>query len=587
MEIRLTSQMKITAHVVSVILLLIISTLQPSTAHSANYAIACSDRENVSTCSLSGSGGLSENFANTLQDMLRIAANDSNQTAELCQQNSATNYTCNVGSVQLFCDINTQAETASCNLGQNTPLQDVLNIECGTNGGDGAACNVIATPANVRNALLNDAPDSTIGIESAFLAGCAAQTGNSAFQQACAPILAAVQSGDPAQIAAANATMLVIANLNAEEAIEQTHQTAQASISHVNRRLSALRSGQTDTSRVDATALQIFDGNKWVRVGEMLAENHSDTITDISPPGFSDTLENFGRVGFFVDGSIISAEHLNNEVEFGSDLATQLVTWGFDYSFNERVVGGLAFSAGNTNIDYKANRGDLSDLGFLMMAYTGTYFNNFYLDASLGLGGNDYSQTRQLVCSSSCVPALQNMNQRAISKYSGTQTTFNISGGYDWSHNALSITPFAQLLTVRVNIDSYRETMSDPNGIGAGFALEMAESSYDTATLSIGAKVRYVKSLPNGIIIPHGSLALYQIMDNEAALIEGSFVGNVSTLDTFETASKPVDDSYLIINFGGLFQMANGISVFGDTRIIAGNEDLNQFQITVGGRWEL
>lgn len=564
--------------------LLSILTLSVGAANAANYTISCDDREDASSCSVTGSGGLNDDFAETLQDLLRIANGDANQVTDFCTPGDGQdNYICDVNQVRLFCNVNATLETASCNLGSQPPLQDLLDVDCNTEG-EGAVCNVEANPDTAREALQDDAPEATLNVESALLAGCAAQTGSDAFQRDCAAILAAVQAGD---VAAANATMEAIAHLNAEEAVEQAQIAARASLGHVFSRLGRLRNNQVSQTDVDTSALQIFDGNKWVRPGEMLAENHSDTVIDVSPDISEATFESFGRIGFFIDGSILGAEHQDNAVERGSEIATQLLTWGFDYRFNERLVGGLAFSAGNTGIDYNANRGDLNDLSFMLLAYGGTYYNNFYFDGSLGLGGNDYSQTRRLVCNASCVAALQGMNQTASSEFSGRQTTLSLAAGYDWVRNALSITPYAQLLAVDSSINGYRETMSNPGGIGGGLALDISDVNYDTSSLSFGTKVQYVLNQDWGVFVPHGGLQVFKILDNEPAVIEGSFVGDISDLNNFRVASRPIDDSYFVLNFGGLFQLANGVSAFGDLRIIAGNDDLDQFQLTAGARWEL
>lgn len=574
---------KILANLSLFIFVLLIAAQSP-TVSAADYQINCTDRNDASSCTVTGSGGLSENFANTLQELVDIAT-DGGDAGQSCTETSPDNFLCNIGNendpdseVTMQCSVNQAVDTASCRLGQG-PLENTLTVNCSAEG-EGASCDIVSDPGQILGILDDGTPQTTVGLASALLAGCSAQTGSNEFQSSCAPILAAVQAGD---VDAANATLEAIAPLNAEEAIEHTFFTTQATLSHVNRRLARLRNGWNRNDAVDASGLRIFDGRQWLKSGELLADN-SDTVTDVSPPTVFD---NFGRLGFFLDGSLLSAEHQRNQLERGSDIGAQLLTWGFDYRFTEQAVGGLAFSTASSAIDYNSNRGDVSDLGFLLLAYGGTYINNFYLDGSIGIGGNDYEQTRRLICDARCVPALQGLNQRANSRFGGTQTTFSVAAGYDWFRNQLSVSPFAQLHAIRVDIDSYRETISNPDAVGAGFALDIDDTSYSTASLSLGTKVQYVVPQDWGVFIPHGAFELYKLLDDEAAVIEGSFVGDIADEDVFSVASSQVDDSYFVLSFGGLFQMANGVNAFGNARIIAGNDDLDQLQFTVGARWEL
>ena len=567
-------------------LAMLVFILLPNISYSVNYTISCADINSSDSCSITGEGSFNENLAGIVQELVEVLDSGIEPNDVCFAGEGANEYTCNINDnnppLQLDCLEDTDAMT--CKISGVPDAFFAMNCSA---EGDGGQCTVAS--ASDDQVVVQAVED--LGIPQAFtsyavelLLGCAALGGTDAFRNDCDALLGAIAAGDNDSV---NATLAEVIPTNSDNALDGAVHTVGVQLSHIRNRLTRLRQGTAGSS--DVSALQFYDGQQWLRVGQLVAGNDissgnvssAQTMNDASP---LDASPGFSRTGFFIDGSLVMSEQDATNKENAAEVDSQMLTLGIDYRFRDNLIGGLAFSISASEADYGNDRGELEDLGFLLLAYGSYYLENWYVDASIGMGGNDYDQTRHLVCDASCV---QEFDQSAESDFSGKHTTLMLSSGYSWTRHAWTISPYIQLASVSVDIDAYRETMSDTAGPGAGFALDIDDQDKDSLTFSIGSQLSYAMSQDWGVFMPHIDLQFYNELDDDDVFVQGRFVGNVGVDDDFQLVSNAVDTSYYIVGIGGVFQFKNGDTTFLDVKSMQGNDNVDQLQATVGWRWEL
>ena len=576
-----------------------LATLVAHQAQSAQYSIGCEDIDNPATCSLDGVSSIEGGFVEVIQELVETI--QGGNTSDACEfvtgRDDDANYLCSVGGstdnpLLLACNVREGDEgeplgSARCNI---DGLEDAFFLMgCNEQENNGGSCTISTDEeaiAGIVSTTLTNLRPALLDFGTNLIAGCALRAGTEDFQRDCDTILASL-SDDPDAV---TQTLEKIAPLNATDVLDSTFYTTGIQISHVTTRLARLRMAQRtkkekkdkdeEEGNLDASQLKFFDGQQWVKVGDMLASNDSGTMSDVSPPS---TFDDFSRVGFFIDGAIVSSEKGDSDEENGADLGTQLLTWGVDYRFSSQLIGGVAFSAASSEVDFSNNRGDLEDTGYMVMAYGSFYRDNWFVDASVGLGGDDYDQTRVLNCDSSCT---QVFNQKANARFSGEQLAMALNAGYNWYKEAWGVMPYAQLSSVNIDIDSYRETMSNPEDAGSGYALEMETQNKESLSLTLGTQVTYVSSQSWGVWIPYADVQIFKEFNDDPQVVEGRFVGNLAA-GNFTINSNETDTDYYLLGVGSTFQLKRGSSAFVNIQTMQGNDNLDQVYFTAGWRWEI
>ncbi len=537
---------------------------------------ACTDVDDTSTCSFDDDAAVSDGLVNLAEDLFD-AIDEQESSNGLCNREGDI-ATCTINDLDLLCviedDVEGQPKTASCRINGGGLPPTAFSVDCAQNPDNSGACNLKSSAEAIRQALGFVQNPQFKSVAENLLVGCARRGGTRAFQQDCDTVLAAVSDGNQAGVLA---TLDAITPLNGDNVVDSSRFALNSQLGHASQRLSRLRAG---AEGVDLGSLQFFDGQQWLRAGDLLAANNT-TMNDAADSGWISN--EFGRLGFFIDGTLITSEQDSTLDENGAEADAQVLTLGADYHFGEHFIGGLAFSAGFAATDYGRNRGELDTTSFLLMAYGSYYRGQWYVDATLALGGDSYEQQRRLSCDSSCVQAF---SQTAKADFNGNQIAFTLGTGYEWAIGGLSVTPYVQLASATLDVDGYRESMSDPGGPGAGFALDIGAQEKDLLTLSVGSQFRYVFSQDWGLIIPHLGLEYLTELDDDDSVVNGSFVGNIASDDEFTLTTNALDDSYFTVSAGLSFQFRYS-AAFIDIKSWQGNDEVDLLQFTVGWRWEL
>lgn len=570
--------------------LLAMFALSGSIAHATTATIDCQGigSENPQ-CTLSGN--TSEGFVSIIQDVLDSVQN--RQTSQgVCvrdfgQDQQSTTFTCSlpvsgqdVPPLTLTCN-DVTGETingANCTLG-DLPA-DFFSLDCTTGDGTGT-CTISSNEDNVRNSLLAAGVSrNAASVGANMFAGCALRSGYidgvpTDFQRDCDAVMGLLTNGQNTEAAA---LLEEITPHNVDVAIDTTAQMISQQIDGIAGRLSRLRQNQRG---LDVAGLQFFDGLQWISVGGLMASNDPVNADAPAVVSFADT-----RLGVFIDGALLSGsqDEDNGKLEGDTDYDGQNVTLGIDYRISDALIAGVAYSLSFTSTDFSGDRGTLDANGYTLMGYTTYYKDAWYVEGTLALGSDRYEQDRRMRCDVATCGI--DFDVLASSEYYGDQTALSLSGGYAFTFDALTVTPNVQWSQMNIDTDSYRET-TDDTGVGSGFLLEMDDQSRDHNTISVGVDASYAISTSFGVVLPHASLDLRNELDDDVLLVNGQFVGDTGGDQPFEIATREIDTSYYVVGVGSSLQLSGGNSAFVDVKSLLGYEDVSQWQIRAGWRWEL
>lgn len=561
--------------------LFLLCSLVTPVSYAAVANIAC---EGIGTdnpsCTLSGNS--SEGFINIIKDVLDSIQNQS--ATGVCTQNQdQSSFTCNIAApaqsspgLTLEC-INTDAG-ADCTL-PNLP-EDYFALTCVSSDGSGE-CTLSADEAKVEQRLLDvGLTNNAASVGASMFTGCALRAGfiddeSTDFQRDCDIVLRMLSQGDNDNVAA---ILEEVTPHNVDVAIDASAFQINQQLDGIAGRMARLRQNQRG---LDVAGLQFFDGTQWVSAGMLLASG--DNVMVDAPPvvSFADS-----RLGVFLDGALLSGTQDQDAaaVEGETDYNGQTVTLGIDYRINDTLIAGVAYSLAFTNTDFANDSGKLEAAGYTLLAYTTFYKDAWYVEGTLALGSDRYEQERHMVCSKS--ECGLDFDILADAEYYGEQTALSLAGGYAFTMDALTLTPNVQWSQMALDTDAYRETTVNTD-IGTGFLLDIDDQSRDHNTVSVGVNASYAISTGFGVLLPHASVDLLSELDDEALVVNGQFVGDVANDQAFSLSTRALDSSYYVLGVGTSAQFEGGNSAFLDVKSLLGYEDLSQWQVRAGWRWEM
>lgn len=558
-----------------------------SNAHAATSIISCSGIGSEDpSCTLSGN--TSEGFINIIKDVLDSIENQAVSQGvcvrDFGQDQISDSFTCTLPASSpdiepLTLQCTDTSNGADCQLPDLDP--DFFALTCTAGDGSGE-CTLNSDEVAVRERLVSIAGLSrnAASLGANMLAGCALRAGYvddqaTAFQRDCDALLSLLSNGQNEQAAA---LLNEITPHNVDVAIDTTAQMVTQQIDGVTARLSRLRQNQRG---LDVAGLQFFDGLHWISADNLLASNDPVAVDAPAVVSFADS-----RLGVFLDGALLSGtqDEDNAGVEGETDYDGQNITLGIDYRISDAWIAGVAYSLGFTSTDFSGDRGSLDSTGYTLIGYTTYYRDAWYVEGTFALGSDRYEQDRRMRCvAADCG---MDIDVNAQSEYYGDQTAMTLSGGYAFTFNALTVTPNLQWSEMSIDTDSYRETTTD-TGEGAGFLLEMDDQSRDHSTVSAGVDASYAISTANGVVLPHVSLDLRNELDDDALVVNGRFVGGTANNDEFALSTRALDSSYYVLGVGTSLQLSGGNSGYIDVKSLLGYDDVSQWQIRAGWRWEM
>lgn len=361
-----------------------------------------------------------------------------------------------------------------------------------------------------------------------------------------------------------------------------------AQIDNIGARLGALRRGATGLSLQGLTFN--IDGRK-VSGDELFgvqAPNIRGGAAGADETGFS-------RLGVFVNGNYGWGDRDATLRQSGFDFDNYGITAGVDYRFTDQFVLGAAFGYGNTDIEIDAQGGTLDTDAYSVSVY-GSYYPTqaFYIDAIVSGGLNDHDQARSIrydidirVEDGNIIPGERTLvNQTATAEFDSDQISASLGSGYNFSQNGWTFGPYGRLGYVDVDVDGFRENISNPTAPGSGLGLEIDEQDFTSFTLAVGGQVTRAISMPWGVLLPQFNVEYVHEFENDNDAIAGRFLGDPSGTTFFLPTDEP-DRNYVNLSVGASAVFAEGRSAFIQYQTLLGYEDLESHAIGVGLRIEL
>ena len=565
----------------------------------SEFSLNCPDLDDSNSCSLSVGGitiqGLDDldvddvdpddfntGTLDALSDLnnadltyLRDTLLDRIQSIEQCIDTGQSSAVCESGDIQITC-INITDDSASCSFNEPTRNNDVVTLSCDRVSSTMANCQISlprfsGDQITVIGALTDPVltpPQQAVGETIGTICPDFPDKKplSPELQRDCDAVVGAAIDEDPNAVTAVAQVTPDDASAPADAAVSSIN----AQTRNIGARLSALRRGVSGFTisglSLDGEALAMWYPNSHLQGGS--AGSHES--------GFS-------RLGGFVNGSIVSGEKDRTPNEDGFDISSYELTGGLDYRFTDSIVAGLALGLSAVETDVDDNGGGLDVDGYELTLY-GSYSRptGLWLDGMLAYAKYDYDQERTIRYD---LAGGTSVNQTASADFDGYQAAFSLGGGYEWSREALTLTPSARLQYLRLAVDGYEESLSNPAAEGSGWGVELLSQDYESLTLTAGAQASYAISTSWGVLLPYGGLEWIHEFEDDNRPIVGIFLGDPNE-QSFRLPIDEADPNYFRLSLGSSAIFAQGRSAYLQYQTILGYDDLSHHSISAGLRLE-
>jgi len=286
------------------------------------------------------------------------------------------------------------------------------------------------------------------------------------------------------------------------------------------------------------------------------------------------------RWGSFVNATVIAGDRDKTGQETGFDFRAEGITAGADYRISDKLVVGGALGYSGKDSDFKGNAGNLDINNWHLTAY-GSYYQSasFYLDGLIRVGKNNIDTRRRINLPGDPL-------QEGIGDTTGLEYAISLSGGYEYSRNALTFGPYGRLGYIRTSINGYTESASNPGGIGSGSVLTIDNQDVDSITAVLGSQASYAISARNAVyLLQLNGEWEHEFRDNSRA-IAAQFAYD-PTRTSFNIDSDSPDRNYFNLGLGVTAVFANGRSGFLHYESRLGQDNVRQYWINGGIRIEL
>jgi outer membrane lipase/esterase len=261
------------------------------------------------------------------------------------------------------------------------------------------------------------------------------------------------------------------------------------------------------------------------------------------------------RVGVFLNGDVNFGDKESRTNEPGYDFTTTGVTAGIDYRVTNNLALGVAVGHVSNDTDLNNNLGEVEVDGYAVSGYGNFVQGNFYTDAVVSYGWNDFDIKRQIAFD----------NRRANADTDGNQLSVDVNSGYNFKSGNLSYGPTVGIRYDRINIDDYTEE-------GAG-SLNMAvkDQKADSVVLSVGAQASYAFNTSIGTVIPNVRASYEHDFADEAREIETELVTQPGI--PIRTTTDSSDRDYVKLGAGVQVQFSENFAGAIDYETVVGRED--------------
>ncbi|MGI9303161.1 MAG: autotransporter outer membrane beta-barrel domain-containing protein, partial [Gammaproteobacteria bacterium] len=332
----------------------------------------------------------------------------------------------------------------------------------------------------------------------------------------------------------------------------------------VGSRLSALRAGSSGLS-LSGLNLNLF------------GQHVPGFVLDSMLPRVGQSGDQSGistKFGFFVNGNVRIGDKDPSANEPGFDFDAYDATMGLDYRFTPNFVFGGALGYGTAETDFQNDAGD-TELDGYKLSFYGTYYTSqaVYVDGIFTFGMNSYDTRRRIT--------FTGVNEDAMGDTDGTEISLSVGGGYDFTRDGFVFGPYGRASYLQLDIDGYRETLTGNTGL----ALQLDDQEATSITATVGGKAIYNISTTIGVLSPQLNVEYEYEFDDDQRAITGVFVSDPTATQWGFGIDEP-DRDVINVGVGGSATLKNGTSGFLFYEQLLGHDDISQFTVTGGFRFE-
>jgi len=295
----------------------------------------------------------------------------------------------------------------------------------------------------------------------------------------------------------------------------------------------------------------------------------------------------FSRWGFFATGTIGRGERDPDSLDPGFKYDSYDLTAGIDYRMNGSWILGGALGFNRNTSDLPGDAGGMDASGWTASGYA-SWFNgaSWYADAVLSYGHNSYDLDRRIRYSVDSLGGGRTLiDQIASASPGGNSQSLSLSLGRDFSKNAWTFGPYLRAAYSKLDFDAYTETMSNPDGPGAGFALAVDGRTLKSLQGVVGGKLSYAISTNWGVLVPNAQFEWVNEFEDDPDFLVTRFV-----FDPMQTPilidNDRIDSNYINLGVGLSGVFANGRSAYVYYERVTGQSRMSSDSLAVGVRIE-
>jgi len=288
-------------------------------------------------------------------------------------------------------------------------------------------------------------------------------------------------------------------------------------------------------------------------------------------------------LGLFISGDVEALDRDRTTFGDGFDSTVLGVTIGGDFQFNDRLIAGAAFNYINRDGDFDGG-GDFSTNSYGVLTY-GSFMPipSIFLDVAVGYTRHNYLVERPV----SYVEAGSGVTigGRSSSNSNGNEFNIRAVAGYDHSVGNITVGPRIGINYSRTKIDNYTE-----DG-GGGLALSYDDQTIHSFQTTVGLQGSITINTSYGVWVPQATADYIHEFDNDRRSITVQFEGDNRTaaqggISKFSFNNDKPDRDFFNFSVGTILILPNGIQPFVNFRIMAGNDQFDNYGGTFGVRIE-
>jgi uncharacterized protein YhjY with autotransporter beta-barrel domain len=259
------------------------------------------------------------------------------------------------------------------------------------------------------------------------------------------------------------------------------------------------------------------------------------------------------RWGLWTRGNLTFGKKSASDADNGFKADQFSLVGGLDYRLSHNTAIGGALSYGSSKVSYSPiGQGGLDTKSWAFALYGTSYvFKRGYVDGVVNVANSTYGSERRIRYNDS----LASIDRSAKGNTDGFTWSGGLSGGYDFSFKALTISPSGSVFYTDSGINGFRE-----NGAG-GLDLAYADQSFQSVTATLGMRINYAWKLPFGILMPYVRSDYVRELDSNVAIFNVRFVNDMdSDAAPIAVQSDTPDQSYWRLSGGLSAQLPLGFA---------------------------